>query len=200
LLEELYRDSPLSLPDPATILGEMNNPNSKAWPLYEEDDREPCLRETDEYKHLLFNFLKEILLNSDYRKDSASKVLSDYVDTTLEAYLVLTYIDSYEIWKTEGESSFESPQRRFTERGRGSGKLKGWNEDGIELYNQLVDVIGKQRDDKTKPELVQFEIDLMRFFVEAKKVAGIGGVRRVRKRPRNSVSEALSGNHKLVKV
>jgi hypothetical protein len=200
LIEELYRQSPLSLPDPATILGELNNPNREAWPLYEDDDREPCLRETDEYKHLLFNFLKEVSLNSDYRKDSASKVLSDYVDTTLEAYLVLTYINSYDNWKTEGEASYESPTRRFTERGRGSGKFKGWNEDGIDLYNMLVDVITKQREDKSKPELVQFEIDLMKLFVEAKKGAGIGGVGRVRKRARNSVSEALSGNHKLVKV
>jgi hypothetical protein len=84
--------------------------------------------------------------------------------------MVLTYINSYEIWKTEGESSFESPSRRFTDRGRGSGKFKGWNKDGIELYNMLVDVNTKQREDKTKHELARFETDLLRMFVDAKKV------------------------------
>jgi hypothetical protein len=142
----------------------LNNPNREAWPLYEDDHRKPCLRETEQYKHLLFNFLKQVLLNSDYRKDSASKVLSDYVDTTLEAFLVLTYVNSYGTnWTIDS-------------RGRQSRKLfKRWNDDGIELYNELVEVIGKQRNDISKPQLARFEKDLLRMFVEAKKGACIAG-------------------------
>jgi hypothetical protein len=49
----------------------------------------------------LEGFLKKVLMDNDFNANSGCIHLSEYVDKTLEAYLVLTYVNSYEVWKEE---------------------------------------------------------------------------------------------------
>jgi hypothetical protein len=106
--------------------------------------------------------------------------LSEYVDRTLEAYLVLIYVNSYEVWKQECIRNMpleeeEEPQlmqgraakKKWTAGGRGSGKYQGWSKTGIDIYNALVHVIAKQRlNIKNKSILSNFEPNLRQTFAD----------------------------------
>jgi hypothetical protein len=189
------------------ILGDLNLGNKASWPKYEDEDRQDYLREVPEYKNLVFYFLKEVLDNEDFSGNSCQQELSGYVDKTLEAYLVLTYVNSYANWmdectKQEAEaaggsvselSNSDNSAKRFTSKGRGSGKYRGWSQEGIELYNEMVDVIEEQRKDNGKDVLKDFERDLQSKFVDAKRGNSNGGDSgRPKKKARNSIGIALA--------
>jgi hypothetical protein len=59
------------------------------------------LLETQSYAALLEGLLKEVLMDNGFNANSGHINLSEYVDKTLEAYLELTYVNSYEVWKEE---------------------------------------------------------------------------------------------------
>jgi hypothetical protein len=60
------------------------------------------LRDTHSYATLLEGFLKEVLMDNDFSNANSGCIhLSEHVDKTLEAYLVSTYVNSYEVWKEE---------------------------------------------------------------------------------------------------
>jgi hypothetical protein len=85
----------------------------------------------------------------------------------LEAYAVITYVNSYAAWMEEATrreegrnedsdsrpSSAGSKKRtKFTEKSKGSGKFKGWAKSGIKLYNRINKVLDKQRSDESLVE------------------------------------------------
>lgn len=74
------------------------------WPDYEDGDRQPWLREVPEYKDLLIKFTKEVLLDNEFRRGAHLKLLSEYMDHTLEAFLVLVYVNHHDYWKMEFEA------------------------------------------------------------------------------------------------
>jgi hypothetical protein len=151
------------------------------WPTFEDADRQLMLRETHSYATLLEGFLKEVLMDNDFNANSGRIHLSEYVDKTLEAYLVLTYVNSYNVWREECrrnmplEEEEEEPQlmqgpaakKKWTAEGRGSGKYQGWSKTGIDTYNALVDVIAKQRlNTRNKTILSNFEPNLRQTFAD----------------------------------
>jgi hypothetical protein len=124
------------------------------------------LRETHSYATLLEGFLKEVLMDNDFNANSGCIHLSEYVDKTLEAYLVLTYVNSYNVWwevnsyevwrqeclrntplEEQEPQLMQGPaaKKKWMAEGRGSGKYQGWSKTGIDTYNALVEMIAKQR-------------------------------------------------------
>jgi hypothetical protein len=131
----------------------------------------------------------------------------------LEAFLVVTYVNSYDKWFLEciGNHVSDSPQeesgeeeqsvqisslthtttdtrhppvaaantvtplvtKRYTANAMGGGKFKGWNEEGLELYQKVAEVLKEQRQDKSDPCLAGFDKKLLeRFRSEGRPTAG----------------------------
>jgi len=107
---------------------------------------------------------------------SKSNMLSSFLPPGLECFLVLAYINGYEVWKSEGkrrrpntslnedstdtsgedystdmscEALHHLPKYKFTANGRGSKTGEGWTEEGLALYNGLASAICMQRKDLT---------------------------------------------------
>jgi hypothetical protein len=111
-----------------------------------------------------------------------TKLLSSYMTPHLEAFLVVSYVNGYNKWKSKAmvdSSSDEgrggSPEKsaggnkrpreedspapslpslssvsmnstkKFTENARGRGKFKGWTEEGLSLYNKIIEFLEQQR-------------------------------------------------------
>lgn len=163
------------LPTPEDLLGNYIGRERNDWPDYEDAEREDCLRETQAHQNLLFHFLKEVVLNATFQKNSSTKKLCEYIHFSLEAYLVLTYVNNYATWKAEvekeqrtgideiSEVTNDSP-RLYTEKSRGKGKYKGWSEEGILLYKQMCVLIERQRNDTGNSTLREFDLKLMERF------------------------------------
>jgi hypothetical protein len=167
------------VPDPNLILGELSYPHG-LWPAYEnKDNRKPFLRETSSHQHLLFLFTRVMVMSHNFKKYSSTRPLSQYMSVSLEGFLVITYYNSYLAWKDEwhqlrgtrapalsedlSDATGDSSKKQYTANARGKGKYKGWTDDGIDLYNQICEVIEKQRSDPD-PILANFEKDLMDQF------------------------------------
>ena len=87
--------------------------------------------------------------------------------------LVLLYSFSYDAWLEEAKKLVpenaedlstlsEDSKRRFTDITRGTGKYKGWTEEGIELYNKIEAKLDQQRED---PALLEFERKVKDYFL-----------------------------------
>jgi hypothetical protein len=118
-------------------------------------------------------------LNDQCKRIKGKQLLSDYCHFSLEAYIVLTYYNGYECWKSEvdlerGSESGSSvselssvSSRLFTEKcGRGRGIYKGWSADGIYLYKEVVNVLNKQRASVDRLDVKEFEVNLRTRFAE----------------------------------
>jgi hypothetical protein len=181
LFKELYMADSQDLPTPQSLLGNFQEPR-KDWPDYEDPERDDCLRETLDHQNLLFHFLKEVVLNETFQRNSGTKKLSEYVHFSLEAYLVLTYVNNYATWKAEVEKERGSGDevsevttetaRLYTEKSRGRGKYKGWSEEGILLYKQMYNLIERQRKDTGNRELKEFDMKLMERFRNSQRKHG----------------------------
>jgi hypothetical protein len=143
-----------------------------------------------------------VIPSTDWKKKSRKQRLSQYVTTTLEAFAVLVYFNSFDVWnqryrvETAASTSSvseesdvstlsgERPRFRFTGDSKGSRKYEGWNCAGVELYNELLDLVEKQRG---RPGCT-FERDLLATMATRPKK---GGRRNEGERPpaaRNHVS------------
>lgn len=219
---DLMKEDPNSLPDPNKIVGGMMNMAKDDWPKYNDADREAWLREVPEYRDLLMKFTKEVLLDNEFKRGAHYKLLSEYMDHTLEAFLTLVYVNYYNVWKMEflaksannasSDSSSdgaviagtsdentdfsdisggdERPATQYTSKGgaRGKGKYGGWSSEGIDLYNKLVDIIAVQRQDRSKPVLKDFERELQKAWLVAKRGDTSLYGDRPSKRARNSLA------------
>ena len=175
-LTDLHRKG-VALPDPEEILGNLDKPG-------EDPDGAPCLRETDAHADFLFRFAKTVIVCSTFKDSCNVILLSGYMSISLEAYAVLTYANSYDTWMEEATrrkegrneedstspSSAGSKKRRFTEKTRGTGKIKGWVKSGIKLYNKInkLNILQRQRTDES---LVDFEPTLKTWFLKGKNLS-----------------------------
>jgi hypothetical protein len=155
--------------------------------------------------------MKEVLMDNNFNANSGRIHLSEYVDKTLEeAYLVLTYVNSYNVWREKCLRNLpleeeEEPQlmqgtaakKKWTAEGRrrSSGKYQGWSKTGIDTYNALADVIAKQcLNTRNKTILSNFEPNLrqMTFADQQAAEPGCRGNTGTRKRKAaNSLSLGL---------
>jgi hypothetical protein len=134
--------NPEKVPHPKDFMGFLadvqEGDDPELWPTYKDADRQLMLRETHCYANLLEGFLKEVLMDNDFNANSGRINLSEYVDRTLEAYVVLTYMSSYKVWREESIRQMllaaqSAPQlmqgpaakKKWTAEGRGSGKYQG---------------------------------------------------------------------------
>jgi hypothetical protein len=155
------------LPKPSDILGALDPSLVQLVPA--GGNRIPCLRETGEvYQEFLFRFIKPVMFTESFYAGYQTSRLSEFLDFTLEAYAVLTYVGNYDSWmdkselQAKGKKEKESKvERRFTESARGNGKYKGWSDEAMKLYNTLATRIKEQRLD---PNLKNFERELMAKF------------------------------------
>jgi hypothetical protein len=175
LFAELYRAGK-DLPDPAKLLGGLDVKKPREdWMSYDDD----YLRETKEHQELLYHFLRRVLLHDQYKRSKSKQLLSDYCHFSLEAYIVLTYYNGYECWKSEvdlerGSESGSSvselssvSSRLFTKNcGRGRGMYKGWSADAIYLYKEVVNVLRRQRTNVDRLDVKEFEVNLRARFAE----------------------------------
>jgi hypothetical protein len=78
-------------------------PSKNAWRIgcKEAIRRVDYLHETKEHQELLYHFLTTVLLNDQCKRIKGKQLLSDYCHFSLEAYIVLTYDNGYECWKSE---------------------------------------------------------------------------------------------------
>lgn len=107
-----------------------------------------------------------VIPSADWKLKSRKKKLSQYVTTTLEAFAVVVYCNSFDVWKqrwsveaaasTHGSTESDDVSTlsgstpkcafRFTGDSKGSRKYEGWNVAGMEFYNELLGMVEKQRD------------------------------------------------------
>lgn len=122
--------------------------------------REKYLRETTAHQDILFLFLKTVVLSDVFKRNATRNDLSRYVHFSLEAYIILTYVNGYEGWKEQmdvASSSSEASQqsvvseltsasrRLYTNNARGKGKYKGWSAEGVKLFHEVADILEQQR-------------------------------------------------------
>jgi len=137
------------------------------------------LRQNKEiYMKFLQHFAKTVY-GKTFAQESKTTLLSSFLQPGLECFLVLAYINGYEVWKSEGmrrrpntllntllnddntatgssmisdlssEAQNHLPKYKFTANGRGSKTGEGWTEEGLALYNALRKAINVQRKDVT---------------------------------------------------
>ena len=110
LHSELYKKEKKVLHEPEKFLGDLILKPEQEWPDFEDLDRKDFLRETPEYEDLLFHFVREVMLDECFKMNATRHKLSNYMDKALEAYLVVTYVNSYYFWWEECRIQEESEQ------------------------------------------------------------------------------------------
>jgi hypothetical protein len=174
------------VPDTKLVLGDLAY-HQDVWPDYDEPLRKPFLRETPSHQHLLHLFTRVTVGLDLFKKNSGLRPLTEYMGVCLEAFLVLTYHNSYQAWMDEwhrskgtrgqpalsdlSDGTGDSSKKQYTANARGRGKYKGWTDEGIDLYNRICEVLVRQRSDPD-PKLAIFEKDLMDLFSGGAKKAG----------------------------
>jgi hypothetical protein len=111
-----YYKEKVELPDPSAILGPLeegyrHHPGEGtdfSW----DGTPIPCLRETKEHQDFIFLFIKTVMLNKDFKENSHTAFLSDYVHHALEAYAVLLYDNGYDGWLEECQQKEEAEAAR----------------------------------------------------------------------------------------
>jgi hypothetical protein len=104
-----------------------------------------------------------VIPSTDWKLKSRKKKLSQYVTTTLEAFAVLVYANSFDVWnqrwRVESATSISEESDdlstlsgatnrcafRFTGDSKGSRRHEGWNRAGMEFYNELLGLVENQR-------------------------------------------------------
>ena len=120
------------------------------------------------YASFCENFLQCVCPDDDWKRYSRNTRVSEFVDTSLEAFGVVTYINGYDVWKkryrgivtVDGDVSSvtneddksngsEGTIFKFTANARGSRKYSGWSAEGVKLYNEVLEILTEQRKKET---------------------------------------------------
>jgi hypothetical protein len=116
------------LPHPDDVLGDLAEPDEVDWPKEDQDisNRLPLLRETDGYMDLLLHFTKIVVMAQVFGECGHTQLLSSYMTPHLEAFLVVTYVNSYDSWKSKVvvDSSTEEEGNR-EQRSAGNKRSRG---------------------------------------------------------------------------
>lgn len=141
------------------------------------------MRETEAHANFLLMFAKTVIMADTFKVNHLDNLLSSYMRSTLEAFAVLTYANSYHQWMEAGQiadmtkeqaAAYGEPRirRRWTNKTRGTGKYSGWSEEGMTVYYDMEARINIQVKD---PALESFEWKLQSKFREnAGMVTGSG--------------------------
>src|SRR5210317_1131652 len=122
-----------------------------------------------EKRELYTKFLRgygKAVCGRTFQLEAQTKTLSEFLPTSLEAFLVLCYENGYQMWKREamrkkkekegnvGEEEEGTKDSgadkqdigfKFTSNARGAKRAEGWSESGLELFNKIFDEIDRQR-------------------------------------------------------
>jgi hypothetical protein len=149
-----------------------------------------------------------VIPSADWKLKSRKKKLSQYVTTTLEAFAVVVYYNSFEVWnqrwraEVAAASSISGSEEiddvstlsgetkctfRFTGDSKGSRKYEGWNSAGVEFYNDLLSLVERQR---ARPGCT-FERDLLTALATKPKRGRANSSESQPPKARNHVSELM---------
>jgi len=116
-----------------------------------EEDRTTTLRACkDTYIEFLKLFGKAVY-GKEFIKMAHGKALSDFLPTCMEAFLVVAYANGYDRWKEEGLQERDTtrsnpvPEYKFTALAKGAKACEGLSEEGVNLYDDLYDIVAHQR-------------------------------------------------------
>lgn len=136
-----------------------------------------------ENKELYSTFLRtygKAVIGRTFAMEAQTRTLSEFLPTSLEAFLILAYENGYAMWKKEAinklkdgrgrdksgnseeEEAEEEVNFKFTSGARGSKRCEGWSDEGLALFNRLFDEIEKQRGDEEGTGLA-FERDFLAY-------------------------------------
>ena len=115
----------------------------------------------DHYRRFCEHFLQCAIPMKDWNWESRKRKISSIVTVSLEAFAVTTYLNGYDVWNQRykqegvetgddmsaisGSTSKSAESFRFTRESKGAKKYAGWSNEGMILYNELVVVLGRQR-------------------------------------------------------
>ena len=104
----------IKLPTPAELLGDLDIDPESLW--VEPPELVPTgteylegieggpqllLRETEAHADLIYHFTKQVVSTEVFTNSSAKMMLNDWLYCSLEAFLVVAYINGYEKWMAE---------------------------------------------------------------------------------------------------
>jgi hypothetical protein len=99
------------LPDVGKLAGIYLDVPSYVWPEYRSRSRDRVLRENEkEHIKLLVNFTKACFDHKLFYKLCKKDLFSEWVPTSLEAWMVLTYVNSYQGWMDDCKAIRQSLQ------------------------------------------------------------------------------------------
>jgi hypothetical protein len=160
------------MPHPRRLLGQLVLP-ADTWPDLSSSFYDDILRGSGGESHIdiVCFFLRVLVTARIYKDNSRRHLMSSYVKPSLEAFLVLTYLNSYGSWiqtfedenpelveagahldrtvwdPDEGDitAAYSGRDKLFTSAARGRGRHKGWSPAGLALHRQIAAVIKYQR-------------------------------------------------------
>jgi hypothetical protein len=116
------------------------------------------------YQWFCENFMECVIPSSEWKLKSRKQKLSNYITPTLEAFGILVYFNSFDVWNQRWKSSDNSSSSteieddlstlsggtekcsfKFTGDAKGSKKYEGWNGNGMHFYNNLLGLVESQR-------------------------------------------------------
>jgi hypothetical protein len=103
---KVYEDGTVDetpLPFPDQVLGDLVLPSDQ-WPVYgawREEDRTMYLRETMGHRAILRHFTKIAVMAKVFDNNSWCELISEYMTPSLEAFVILVYVNNHERWFKE---------------------------------------------------------------------------------------------------
>lgn len=209
----LHREKP---PTPKDLLGEdwaerlsvplteiSEDPVDAGDPSHAAEEGTNVLRNSQEYENFLFFFAK-CVLNNDNAKKLCSQPLSSIITVYLEAFLVISYVNKFYVWKSHVEEKSLSStstgttddlsevslagstkkEALFTQVADRGGKYRGWSPKGMNVYNKVCEILKKQRLEGD----TRLEKRLMERFARAEKIKKAAS----KKTEASSVDDGLS--------
>lgn len=157
-LGDLVKDLNLAEKTPTALDSDSDTDDS------EDADGQKVLRETvsDAYRTFLRYFGGCGMTQSRWRTKSVSLLYHELVNPTMEAFLVLCYVN---VWSCAVSINTHANNRRvthpghaFTSEGKGSPLRGGWSKESRDIY---LNVVKKIRDQRAADRHHRFDMDLM---------------------------------------
>src|SRR5688572_2905110 len=147
------------------------------------------------YYDFIHFFVSAVIGKMDYKRKLCSMVLSKYATVSDEAFALLNFENNIDTWMDmgrTGDTKTSKVPHKYTNGGSSKGKNgtsqhnKGWSDEGLRGFNELFDLVQKNRDSQ---HAKQFEEDF-RKWCEAKALEKQKKVEKI-------FNEAIKVRHKL---
>ena len=156
----MVRKEGLTPPDPLEMMGGLDDAESVGSIGYSGGLR---MNTGESYVEFCEHFMPCVCTDEDWKRHSKNSRISDFIEASLEAFGIVTYINGYEVWKsrykavgTEGDDvsslttaddgTADARSFKYTGNARGSRKYAGWSPDGMRIYNKVVEALSEQRE------------------------------------------------------